>query len=373
LVYGWCMPIDLNSIPYIPARFYTPGRRADISMIVIHDMEAGEYSTTAESCANYFKNTTRRASAHYCCDNDSVVCSVLPDDTAWHTGENETNNSGIGIEQAGYANQGIGFSWTEGGIGWADTYSQDMIKNQVAPLVAALCDRYGIPVRFLSADDLRNGERAGITSHREITYGFGIYGGHTDPGPDYPWDQLLEEVNKHIGAPLEQMPMINRPTPPASGSDAIYRIGSTGDFVVGIQKVVGAAQDGVYGPQTAAAVANWQRALQIPADGVWGPRTQEATGQFFAWLAQQQPAPAPEPDNYFLSALNNATSQVLREGSAGDAVKILQSGLTLKGYYLVADGVFGPNTANAVRRFQSDHGLQVDGVVGPKTWGALVA
>lgn len=39
--------------------------------------------------------------------------------------------------------------------------------------------------------------------------------------------------------------------------------------------------------------------------------------------------------------------------------------------YETPDGVFGPMTAEAVRRFQEMQGLQLDGVVGPETWVAL--
>ena len=56
----------------------------------------------------------------------------------------------------------------------------------------------------------------------------------------------------------------------------------------------------------------------------------------------------------------------LKKGSRGDDVKTLQRKLNL-----VADGIFGPRTEEAVREFQNLHGLTVDGIVGPKTWAAL--
>jgi peptidoglycan hydrolase-like protein with peptidoglycan-binding domain len=62
----------------------------------------------------------------------------------------------------------------------------------------------------------------------------------------------------------------------------------------------------------------------------------------------------------------------LRRGSRGEAVTRLQQLLkeqTNAG--LKVDGIFGANTESAVQHFQELHGLQDDGIVGPKTWAAL--
>ncbi len=64
----------------------------------------------------------------------------------------------------------------------------------------------------------------------------------------------------------------------------------------------------------------------------------------------------------------------LRKGSKGDAVKDLQSRLIALGYDLGpwgADGDFGSQTKKAVKAFQQDHGLKVDGIVGKETWKEL--
>ncbi|MGC4116199.1 MAG: M15 family metallopeptidase [Myxococcales bacterium] len=68
---------------------------------------------------------------------------------------------------------------------------------------------------------------------------------------------------------------------------------------------------------------------------------------------------------------SSGSNPVLRQGAHGASVTALQNLLRQKGYNLVADGSFGPKTAQAVRSFQSAHHLAVDGVVGPKTWAAL--
>lgn len=57
----------------------------------------------------------------------------------------------------------------------------------------------------------------------------------------------------------------------------------------------------------------------------------------------------------------------------GDEVRAVQQLLTDLGYTQVGaiDGIFGSNTGQAVRDFQRDNGLAVDGIVGPRTWARL--
>lgn len=66
--------------------------------------------------------------------------------------------------------------------------------------------------------------------------------------------------------------------------------------------------------------------------------------------------------------------ELLKQGSRGDAVKKLQTMLIGLGYSVGpdgADGDFGTNTYYAVRRFQIENQLEVDGIVGDATWAAL--
>jgi hypothetical protein len=80
----------------------------------------------------------------------------------------------------------------------------------------------------------------------------------------------------------------------------------------------------------------------------------------------------PEPPR-LIPATDTQDRPTLRRGGPNNPkflVELLQRKLGISGRKV--DGVFGPMTEAAVRRFQREHGLVPDGIVGPKTWQKLV-
>jgi peptidoglycan hydrolase-like protein with peptidoglycan-binding domain len=63
---------------------------------------------------------------------------------------------------------------------------------------------------------------------------------------------------------------------------------------------------------------------------------------------------------------------LVRQGDQQHPVRTLQYLLRARGHSVVVDGIFAAATDAAVRAFQRERHLAVDGVVGPDTWSALV-
>lgn len=91
----------------------------------------------------------------------------------------------------------------------------------------------------------------------------------------------------------------------------------------------------------------------------------EMTGSKPILVSHGRPVvPAPVADDF----------PTIQNGDSGPAVTTLQNMLrVVLASDLVADGQFGDATEAAVRAFQTEHTTQIDGVVGPETWGALQA
>lgn len=90
---------------------------------------------------------------------------------------------------------------------------------------------------------------------------------------------------------------------------------------------------------------------------------------------EPQPEPPKEPEKQ-PEKEPTVSYKTIRKGNYGESVKTCQTILQKLGYDLGicgVDGDFGQATEKAVKAFQKDHGLKVDGVVGEKTWGALLS
>ena len=112
--------------------------------------------------------------------------------------------------------------------------------------------------------------------------------------------------------------------------------------------------DGIFGPQTDAAVRSFPGEKHLAVDGIVGPNP-------WATLIVQ-----------------------VQRGSRGDAVRGVQEEFQFRNLSgdpsngLQVDGIFGAKTDAAVRGFQQAiradvPSMTVDGIVGPMTWQALVS
>jgi len=144
------------------------------------------------------------------------------------------------------------------------------------------------------------------------------------------------------------------------------QVGSNGSDVAAVQRAVGVAVDGRYGPLTRAAVVAFQQVRHLEVDGQVGPVTWGFLGGSAASVAPPPPAAVPAPAPPRGGALGGYPGAYVQIGSAGPAVAAVQRALGLP-----ADGVFGPFTRAGVAAFQQTRHLEVDGQVGPITWQLL--
>jgi peptidoglycan hydrolase-like protein with peptidoglycan-binding domain len=110
--------------------------------------------------------------------------------------------------------------------------------------------------------------------------------------------------------------------------------------------------DGIFGPVTKTAVEEFQQYEHLGVDGIVGPATWGALG-----------GDGPEPPT-------------LSQGSHGTVVEKLQHALNEgRGDFapssnpvLALDGIYGHQTATAVKGAQQLGGIPADGIVGLQTW-----
>ncbi|MBO5182814.1 MAG: N-acetylmuramoyl-L-alanine amidase [Bacilli bacterium] len=281
-----------------------------IDRITLHHM-AGNLAV--EACGNVFK--TREASSNYGIDNDERVGLYVDESNrAWSTANPSNDRRAVNIELANDS-------------GAPDWHVSDKVINKCIELCADICKRNGI--LKLSYDGTENGN---LTVHN-------MFISTTCPGPylQSKLSYIADEVNKKLENSDDR-------TPPVEGITATIQ--NTLNSRYGYNIVV----DNIYGPDTHKHMVkalqhefNIQLGSKIAEDGIFGPRTK-------------------------------SSCPVLRSGMKGNITWLVQSMLVIKGYKLDKygmDSVYGNETINAIKKFQSTAKLSVDGLCGKNTFEKL--
>jgi N-acetyl-anhydromuramyl-L-alanine amidase AmpD len=179
------------------------GEQSTVTRVVLHDEEFNVGPDSAEQIAAFFAAPSTGTSAHYVVDADSVQHCVPEHRIAYHA---PPNVGSVGIEHDGFGH----FTAAD----WATPGSQATLARS-AVLTAGICQRWGIPVRFLTAADLKaNPQAKGITFHSQVSAAFGE-STHTDPGDHFPIDAYLAAVT----AAMTPAPVKALPETPAPGEE----------------------------------------------------------------------------------------------------------------------------------------------------------
>lgn len=173
------LDLEMPAQPFNAAcsREYTAVRQSgtrslsQVGLIVIHCTQ----SNSARSSAQWFQNPAAQGSAHLVLDE--LECFRTLDNTVIPWGAKGANTRGIHIEIAGWAEWGRD-DWME--------HSDALRRAAYKAAVHAV--KLGIPIRLLTVEQLKDGEK-GFATHALCTKSFG--GSHTDPGKHCPTEELM--------------------------------------------------------------------------------------------------------------------------------------------------------------------------------------
>ncbi|HIT32104.1 MAG TPA: peptidoglycan-binding protein [Candidatus Enterenecus stercoripullorum] len=234
-------------------------------------------------------------------------------------------------------------------------------QGYVEPLSARFCNGTTVTCDGLSQWGSEALARQGYNAMEILRY---YYGDDIELVTSAPVQQL---TNSYPGYPL--------------------RNGSSGEYVVVLQTMLNRVArnypaiprinpvDGIFGPQTERAVREFQRIFNLSVDGVVGQATWYKLVSLYVGVTRLSELTS--EGQTFTQVQAPASGVTLQEGSTGPAVSALQFFITVLGQVLYnfptlnIDGIFGPNTRQAVMDAQRYLGLEPTGVVDDQTWMAL--
>ena len=169
---------------------------------------------------------------------------------------------------------------------------------------------------------------------------------------------------------------------------APVRLGDRGEAVLRVQAMLNRISrdypaipkvqpvDGIFGESTEQAVTKFQQVFSLTPDGIVGSATWYKLVFLYVGVLELAELVS-EGQTFYANAIPLEFSEVLAPGDVGEGVRVVQYLLSVVSEFysnvpqVSIDGVYGPDTRQAVIAVQQMAGLPQDGVVGEQTWQAL--
>jgi hypothetical protein len=145
-----------------------------VRLVVVHTAEG---ALTYQSLGAFFANPSSEVSSHTGIDDTFGVCGefVAPGLKAWTQGN--ANPYSVATELCAFA------AWSTD-----EWWRHPVMLENCAAWIGEECDRFSIPCRRLTAAEAQGGA-AGVCGHVDLG---AAGGGHWDPGPGFPWADVME-------------------------------------------------------------------------------------------------------------------------------------------------------------------------------------
>lgn len=243
-----------------------------------------------------------------------------------------------------------------------DNIFNDYIRRQgfVEPLAAKFCNGTTVTCEGLSQ---WGSQRLAEDGYNSIQILRNYYGNNIELVTNAPVQGL---VQSYPGTPLRQG---SRGPDVVVVQASLNRIAQNYPAIPKISPV-----DGIFGPQTEAAVRRFQEIFGLSADGIVGPATWYALVRLYVGVLSL--AELRSQGQQFYNVSWNY-SGALQQGSTGEYVRQLQYMLQVLAEFIPAippvnvDGIYGPATQSAVLAAQRYFGLPQTGTVDERTWQLL--
>lgn len=292
-----------------------------------------------------------------------VLISIAKAEVGYHEGANNSNKYGDELHRIQPSNMDKNAAWCDAFVDWcilqlcyAFGYGPEMARK-------VLCGDFD-DYTYFSINLYKKAKRwttkpgvgyqifFGGTGHTGIVYkvtATKVYTIEGNKSDEVRYCEYYINDSRIIGYGMPRYELLGDetiyeiPNEETKKEEVILTKGDTGVKVRFLQLCLGnLTVDGVFGIRTLDRVILFQENYKLYPDGEVGPET---------WAAIVRILP------------------MIQKGNQGRYVEALQ---TILGG-LTVDGSFGDKTRSAVKKFQKENGLEVDGIVGPKTWAMIVA